>query len=298
MFKSGSAPLTISSSLKVTDGANITGSLNVTGSITLNGVAIGGSDRNGLITTGSLGGSSQQNITGSLIISGSGPGGNTIYVKQGSVYVEKGNLYVVGQSGGQTNVGIAGGFGGYDSTIGLDSDAGTLTQNPNSAGMRIIKQAATGGKRYGLYVGNLGYGSNPPNGMFISSSVPAGSGSFIGFNAGTGSVTLGNYVFANSDDTQTRVYISGSLSAIGDVKFASGSNKTMGTVALDGGNPGTITVSNSLVTTGSMIFLTKQTLVHPNGYVAVSSKGSGTFTITSNHNGDTDTVAYQIINPA
>ena len=46
-----------------------------------------------------------------------------------------------------------------------------------------------------------------------------------------------------------------------------------------------------------MIFLTKQTLAHPNGYVAVSSKGSGTFTITSNHNGDTDQVAYMIVNP-
>ena len=44
--------------------------------------------------------------------------------------------------------------------------------------------------------------------------------------------------------------------------------------------------------------LTKQTLAHPNGYVAVSSKGSSTFTITSNHNGDTDTVAFMIINPS
>jgi hypothetical protein len=81
--------------------------------------------------------------------------------------------------------------------------------------------------------------------------------------------------------------------------FASGSNKTMGTVALDGGNPGSATISNTLVTTSSLIFLTKQTNNHPNaGPVVVSSKGTGTFSITSNHNGDTDTVAYQIINPA
>jgi hypothetical protein len=73
----------------------------------------------------------------------------------------------------------------------------------------------------------------------------------------------------------------------------------MGTVALNGGNPGTATVSNSLVTSNSIIFLTKQTNTNSgNGTVSVTSKGSSTFSITSDHNGDTDVVAYQIINPA
>ena len=66
---------------------------------------------------------------------------------------------------------------------------------------------------------------------------------------------------------------------------------------LDGANPGAAVVSNSLVTTSSLIFLTKQTLTNAH-MVAVSSKGSSTFTITSNGNGDTDTVAYLIVNPA
>jgi hypothetical protein len=56
MFKSGSAPLTISGSLKVTDGANITGSLivsgsaqvtgsvNISGSLTVNGSPVGSKD--------------------------------------------------------------------------------------------------------------------------------------------------------------------------------------------------------------------------------------------------------------
>ena len=93
--------------------------------------------------------------------------------------------------------------------------------------------------------------------------------------------------------------VTGSLRVTGDVMFASGSNTTMGTVALDGANPGTATVSNTLVTANSLIYLTKQTNNHPNaGPVVVSSKGSSTFTITSNHNGDTDTVAYLIINPS
>ena len=80
------------------------------------------------------------------------------------------------------------------------------------------------------------------------------------------------------------------------VNFTTGSNQQAGTAVLDGANPGTVTVSNSLVTANSIIMVSKQTLAHPNGYVAVSSKGAGTFTITSNHNGDTDTVGWFIIN--
>jgi len=93
--------------------------------------------------------------------------------------------------------------------------------------------------------------------------------------------------------------VSGSLTLRDGLNIASGSNKTIGTVALNGGNPGTATVSNSLVTSNSIIFLTKQTNTNSgNGTVSVTSKGTGTFSITSDHNGDTDVVAYQIINPA
>jgi len=52
-----------------------------------------------------------------------------------------------------------------------------------------------------------------------------------------------------------------------------------------------------LVTTNSLIFLTKQTLTN-HASVSITSKGSGTFTIGSSHNGDADTVAYLIINPS
>jgi hypothetical protein len=93
--------------------------------------------------------------------------------------------------------------------------------------------------------------------------------------------------------------ITGSFAVTGNVLFASGSDKTMGTFVLNGGNPGTATVSNSLVSATSLIFLTKQTNVHSgNGTVSITSKGTGTFNVTSNHNGDTDTVAYLIINPS
>ena len=81
------------------------------------------------------------------------------------------------------------------------------------------------------------------------------------------------------------------------VNFTSGSNKQTGLATLDGANPGAVVVSNTNVTANSIIMLTKQTLTNAH-MVAVSSKGSGTFTITSNGNGDTDVVAFMIINPS
>lgn len=88
----------------------------------------------------------------------------------------------------------------------------------------------------------------------------------------------------------------GSLSAHGNVKIQSGSNMPMGTAVLDGANPGTVTVSNTLVTSASIILLTKQTAVHP-GNVSISAKSANSFTILSDHNGDDDTVGYVILNP-
>lgn len=102
-----------------------------------------------------------------------------------------------------------------------------------------------------------------------------------------GSATPGVSLFGGD------VVVSGSLS------LGSGSNLPTGIVYLNGGNPGTATVVNSLVTPTSMIFLTKQANNYPlAGPPVVSSKMIGSFTITTNFNTDNDPVAYMIINPA
>jgi hypothetical protein len=134
-----------------------------------------------------------------------------------------------------------------------------------------------------------GYYSTGSNGFYI------GNDNYGGLNTEQEkSMMYGEF---NGTTANQNLRINANTKIIGNVMFSSGSNKTMGTAVLDGGNPGAVTVSNSLVTTSSLIFLTKQTLTNAH-MVAVSSKGSGTFTITSNGNGDADTVAYQIINPA
>ena len=128
------------------------------------------------------------------------------------------------------------------------------------------------------------------------------------FSVGTGNSTArktGLLIDSGSNMfVEGTLTVSGSTAFTGSVKVAStfqlqlptGSNQQAGTAVLDGANPGTVTVSNSLVTANSIIMLTKQTLNHTNGYVAVSAKSAGSFTITSNHNGDADTVGWFIIN--
>jgi hypothetical protein len=142
--------------------------------------------------------------------------------------------------------------------------------------------------------------SNRKTGFLIDS----GSNTFVeGTLNVSGSTTMtGSLILSSS--AATELIVIGNSEFTGSVKVAStfqlqlptGSNQQAGTAVLDGANPGTVTVSNSLVTANSIIMVSKQTLAHPNGYVAVSSKGAGTFTITSNHNGDTDTVGWFIIN--
>jgi hypothetical protein len=173
-----------------------------------------------------------------------------------------------------------------------------IGQMPSSLGPKVDAHFVVKSQsESNAYLFKSGSGANVPIQMGFPVQV-TGSLNVNGNTTVTGSLRLSGS--ANPElivigETQ----MTGSLLVTGNVLFASGSDKTMGTFVLNGGNPGTATVSNSLVSATSLIFLTKQTNVHSgNGTVSVTSKGTGTFSVTSNHNGDTDTVAYLIINPA
>ena len=216
------------------------------------------------------------------------------------------NNLAIGSNALQSNI------NGYNNTgVGNQSLSNNTTGNNNTGvGIQALNGNITGSNNVGIGYQSLGQSDGTGN---IAIGYNAGvylTGSniilFDNRNRSSNGYQNGSILYGTMDATAANqtlqinatTTIQGSLKVSGDVMFASGSNKTIGTVALDGGNPGTATVSNSLVTATSLIFLTKQTNNHPNaGPVVVSSKGTGTFTITSNHNGDSDTVAYQIINP-
>jgi hypothetical protein len=83
-----------------------------------------------------------------------------------------------------------------------------------------------------------------------------------------------------------------------NLRIVSGSNKPAGTVQLNGANPATASVTNNLVTTNSLIFLTVQSASNGNGgNVFVKSKNNGSFIIQSGHNNtDSSIVGYLIVN--
>lgn len=121
-----------------------------------------------------------------------------------------------------------------------------------------------------------------------------GTGSFI---AATGSFQyVSGNVYWEGSNTTNGTTTTNELHIKNNLIIDSGSNKPIGTAILNGGNPATVIVTNSLVTTSSIIFLTKQTNNHNSQGVVTMTKGSGSFTLYSSHNGDTDIVAYMIVN--
>jgi hypothetical protein len=155
----------------------------------------------------------------------------------------------------------------------------------------------------GMYVSQSVGGGTPAltlngsggSGALISTGSVRITGSFE-VNGQTTFATLESNTFTQNQIVSASIYIA-SNSDNNQLYLPSGSNRQTGLATLDGGNPGTVTVSNNLVTANSIIMLTKQTNGTP-AAVSISSKGSNTFTITSNVNGDADVVAYMIINPS
>lgn len=109
---------------------------------------------------------------------------------------------------------------------------------------------------------------------------------------GSFSMTGGDFII---DDVGS-LTLTGSLLVTGEISLSSGSNVPMGTFHLSGSTA--VTIPNSLVSSRSVIFLTKQTAIYPEGTAVISEKSEGSFAVKSSVGGDSDVVAYLIINPA
>jgi len=238
---------------------------------------------------------------------GTGTGTSTrrtgLYVTSGSLVGVSGSLFVSGAStfNGNTHMG---GNSDFPLTVSgtIDSKRLHFTSNPfNSNPSSNLGAIRFEGTNQTFYATNYDLAEITTQSM-VFQTVVTGSGLVqTGLRSNNGgsdyNLILTNQSGTGSLITTANTIVSGSLSVTNDVRFASGSNKTIGTAVLDGGNPGSVVVSNSLVTSNSIIMLTKQTLTN-HASVSITSKGSGTFTIGSSHNGDTDTVGFLIINPS
>ena len=197
------------------------------------------------------------------------------------------------------------------SLIVTGSSIGTATQTLGSAFFGRFNAQDGNRSKTGETVFAVGTGTGTGASLKTGFLIDSGSNTFVegtlnvsGSSTFNGNTTITGSLILSSSNT-VELYVIGVSEHTGSIKlapasqllFATGSNQQAGTAVLDGGNPGTVTVSNSLVTANSIIMLTKQTNDHPNSRaVNVSAKSAGSFTITSNHNGDTDTVGWFIIN--
>jgi hypothetical protein len=247
------------------DNVNITGSLNVSGSTSM---------------TGSLNVSGSTSMTGSLRVVGN--------------QIITGSL-VVSSSAGQIN-----------SFTSLDSTEQRIKNQLAFTGSRFV----SGPLSMSVDMENLSYTTFGFN-QLASSDNQTGAKFLLTTNKDSNfTKTELKAVYTGSSDavvtlqntnTGARTFtidadttMNGNLSVTGDVKLSKGSNKTCDIVSVNG----SLTVSNSLVTTNSIILVTTQNgVVGSDEYPAVvTNKGAGTFDIQHNYAGSLD-VAYLIINP-
>jgi hypothetical protein len=310
---------------------NVSGSLSVTGSSTFNGSLIVTGSSFSIDTNANVSGSSYYATANAGFLyapsSASLDNSYTRYGKDGfQIYQYQGQPYAFGvictadqlnsYTGSQFRWGTVNSLGpivnymnmisaSFTGSIGGGGAIPGLDYLQNGEILQFQRDATFDKKVYiqqGLYVSQSMGGSTPAltiNGSGVTTALLAtGSCTITGslnLNGQTTFASLESNTFTQTQIVSSSIYIAPNNNS-NQLYLPSGSNKQTGIATLDGGNPGTVTVSNSNVTANSIILITKQTLAHPNGYVAVSSKGSGTFTITSNHNGDTDVVGYMIIN--
>jgi hypothetical protein len=170
----------------------------------------------------------------------------------------------------------------------------TITGSSRQVGLSIEESGTSGAGNFSRFF--IGTRDNGNGNLIISSSA---IDRYIELAAGSGwmEVYANQTNFNNNVALRSRADIRNTfVNENYQIYYPTGSNQQAGTATLNGANPGTVTVSNSLVTANSIIMVSKQTLTHSNGYVAVSAKSAGSFTITSNHNGDSDVVGWFIIN--
>ena len=324
----------VEGTLNVSGSSQFTGSVTITGSVTVNGSSILTSNVTGsFATTGSNSFNGNQRINGNTTITGSFIQSGSVSIQGETTFVNKnGNntSVILGQfamsditGSVEKSVAIGQGAMRYASGSSLDSIAigfntlpVTTGVNNFALGSQALAENTSGGQNTAIGTGALnkntigikntaiGDGSGFSNvsgsnntyiGPSAGNNIFGGNNLLLGGYQGVGEVVNNNIILSTGGGSIKAQYNETAWLMEAPVNFTTGSNQQAGTAVLDGGNPGTVTVSNSLVTANSIIMLTKQTLTNSH-MVAVSSKGAGTFTITSNGNGDGDTVGWFIIN--
>ncbi len=212
---------------------------------------------------------------GSVTIqTGQANGNNTVNYSGGSLTMSVGASY--GSSGG-SNITMTAGQGGV----------GTGTAGANGGNTNI--NAGNGGA--GSSTGGTG-GNVVISGGTGGNSTTPGAGGYIIFEPAATTSTAERFRITSAAVYASNAQIEAATAGYG-FSIKSGSNCKMGTATLAAG---TVTVSNTSVTSNSLIYLTVQSAGGTVGSPYISAKSTGTsFTITSTSGSDTSTVAWMIM---
>jgi hypothetical protein len=279
---------TITGSVKIIGATTISGSLTQSGSVSIQGETTF-VNKNGTTTSVILGQFAMSEITGSVA--------KSVAIGQGAMRYASGSdldsiaigFNTLAVTTGVNNFALGGQALAENTSGGQNTAIGTGALNKNTTG---TKNTGIGD---GAGFTNISGSNNTYIGPSAGNNLYGDNNLLLGGYQGVGEIVNNNIILSTGGGNIKAQYNETAWLMKAPVNFTTGSNQQAGTAVLDGGNPGTVTVSNSLVTANSIIMLTKQTLTNSH-MVAVSSKGAGTFTITSNGNGDADTVGWFIIN--
>jgi len=284
----------VEGTFNVSGSSTFAGAQTVTGSVTISGSLLS-VDRSANTT----------NVIIGLNALGMGSAGAQPLAVGNTISIAIGNGAMRFASGSSQNVAIGNNAllitsGSNNFALGSETMPNNLTGNGNVAiGINALNQITTGASNVAIG-GNAGFRTNGSNNTYIGESaannITGSNNTILGrYQGSTGESFSNNIILADGSGNIRAQYTGSAWLMKSAVNFTTGSNQQAGTAVLDGANPGTVTVSNSLVTANSIIMLTKQTLTNAH-MVAITAKSAGSFTITSNGNGDADTVGWFIIN--
>jgi hypothetical protein len=168
-----------------------------------------------------------------------------------------------------------------DASTASQNDGVSITGGSSSAGSTIQAISPSSNSALGVRSkGNGGVYLATPNGSTAGIDLRPGDSSHLSVNTTTITAT-GNFVLATAGN---------------EFKIKEGTNAAMGRATLVAGSA---TVSNTLVTANSHIFLSNDEPSGSIGALSVSARTAGTsFTITSTNAGDTSGISWLIVEPA
>jgi hypothetical protein len=277
-----------------TTGSNqFNGSQTITGSVTISGSIISvdrsGNDTNTIIGYNALG----------MGVAGAQPSaiGNTIAVAIG-------NGAMRFASGSNQNVAIGNNAllitsGSKNFAMGSEAlSSNTLGSGNIAIGTSALTKNTTGVLNTAIG-DSAGFNASGSQNIFIGQyagyNVSGSNNTMIGSYQGPVGTTLNNNIILSDGSGAVKAqYSGGAWSLQGEIKLNKGSDTPCDVITVQNG---TMTVSNSLVTSNSVILLTVQQLVNGSQFAAiVTDKTTGSFTIRTNQ-GNNINVAYLIINP-